>query len=141
MSVQLDDNDPLDSANYTLNTTTNILTLEFPSELTVGQSYVLKIDFEGVLITSSGSKFVIIWLGFSLFFYLISDGMYRASYTDSDGVVQYLLATQFESTYARYAFPCFDEPGYKSTFAYTLTYPSDFLALANTPEVNSTEDR
>jgi len=66
--------------------------------------------------------------------------MYRASYTDSDGVVQYLLATQFESTSARYAFPCFDEPGYKSTFAYNLTYPSEFLALTNTPELNSTTD-
>lgn len=67
-------------------------------------------------------------------------GMYRASYTDSDGVVQYLLATQFESTSARYAFPCFDEPGYKSTFAYNLTYPSEFLALTNTPELNNTTD-
>lgn len=143
VTIQLDDEDALTSDSYSVNSTTNILTLNFPTELLVGESHVLKFDFEAYLTTSSGCKFVINpTTKFYYFFFLnCLDGLYRASYTDSDGEVQYLAATQFESTYARYAFPCFDEPGYKSTFAYVLTYPSQFLALTNTPEVNSTTNR
>ncbi|HEY1956576.1 MAG TPA: M1 family metallopeptidase [Polyangiaceae bacterium] len=42
--------------------------------------------------------------------------------------------TQFEAADARRAFPCFDEPGYKTPFDVTLTVPSGMLALSNGPE-------
>lgn len=42
--------------------------------------------------------------------------------------------TQFESTDARRAFPCFDEPGFKTPWQITLDVPKDQLAFANTPQ-------
>ncbi len=41
--------------------------------------------------------------------------------------------TQFESISARLAFPCFDEPRFKTPFDVTLTIPADQVAAANTP--------
>lgn len=41
--------------------------------------------------------------------------------------------TQFESISARLAFPCFDEPRFKTPFDVTLTVPADQIAVANTP--------
>lgn len=41
--------------------------------------------------------------------------------------------TQFESSYARRAFPVFDEPGWKVPWTLTLTIPDKLSAFANTP--------
>jgi alanyl aminopeptidase len=49
-----------------------------------------------------------------------------------DGGNHYLF-TQFESTDARDAFPCFDEPGYKVPWQLTLHIPADDKAVSNTP--------
>jgi puromycin-sensitive aminopeptidase len=62
-------------------------------------------------------------------------GLYRAHLGDGDDRVP-LAVTQFESTHARRAFPCFDEPDLKATFALTLVVPEDLLAVANTAEVD-----
>ncbi len=40
--------------------------------------------------------------------------------------------TQMEATSARYAFPSFDEPRFKTPFSVTLTVPKDEVAIANT---------
>ena len=41
--------------------------------------------------------------------------------------------TQFEAISARLAFPCFDEPRFKTPFEVTLTIPASQFAAANTP--------
>src|SRR5206468_4461298 len=41
--------------------------------------------------------------------------------------------TQFESTDARGAFPCWDEPEYKIPFQVTLVVPAAHIAIGNTP--------
>jgi alanyl aminopeptidase len=43
------------------------------------------------------------------------------------------LFTQFEPTDARAAFPCFDEPSYKTPWQLTLHVPSSDTAISNTP--------
>lgn len=44
-----------------------------------------------------------------------------------------IATSKFEPTFARQAFPCFDEPNMKATFETTLVYPSDggYHALSN----------
>ncbi|KAK0065105.1 aminopeptidase N, partial [Biomphalaria pfeifferi] len=49
----------------------------------------------------------------------------------------YMVATQFQGTYARKAFPCFDEPAIKSTFNITLVRPSHLISLSNMPIINN----
>ncbi len=62
-------------------------------------------------------------------------GCYLSTY-DYNGEEQRLIATQFESHYAREAFPCIDEPAAKAKFSLTLLVP-DYtekdVVLANTP--------
>jgi alanyl aminopeptidase len=55
-------------------------------------------------------------------------GLYRV---ESDGHTY--AFTQFESISARLAFPCFDEPRFKTPFDVTLTVAADQIAAANTP--------
>jgi aminopeptidase N len=62
-------------------------------------------------------------------------GFYRSKYVGHDGKEIHMATTQFESTYARMAFPCWDEPVYKTTFDVSLTVPEGKLALSNMPEV------
>ncbi len=60
------------------------------------------------------------------------NGIYPC-YFEVDGVKQELIATQFESHYARQAFPCIDEPEAKATFDVTLSTEENVTALSNMP--------
>ena len=60
-----------------------------------------------------------------------SSGVFR---TEDNG--NKYIFTQFESTDARAAFPCFDEPLYKVPWQLTLTVPQDDDAISNTPVVS-----
>jgi puromycin-sensitive aminopeptidase len=57
-------------------------------------------------------------------------GFYRSTFTDTDGVTRTIATTQFESTNARRAFPCWDEPDLKAVFEITLDVPADLLAVS-----------
>src|SRR5438132_369671 len=63
-------------------------------------------------------------------------GFYRSRYTMSDGKQGYMAATQFESTNARRAFPCWDEPAAKATFEVSLVVPDGMTAVSNTPAID-----
>ncbi|MCP9257385.1 Aminopeptidase [Dirofilaria immitis] len=65
-------------------------------------------------------------------------GFYRSTYKDEDGKECYLAATQFESTYARLAFPCWDEPIYKAKFDVTLIVDEKLTALSNMNVISET---
>jgi alanyl aminopeptidase len=49
------------------------------------------------------------------------------------------VTTQMEAISARYAFPSFDEPRFKTPFDITLTVPKDEVALANTLQTSAKE--
>ncbi|KAF8921527.1 leucyl aminopeptidase [Mucidula mucida] len=59
-------------------------------------------------------------------------GYYRSSY-QKDGKPNYYALTQFEAIDARRAFPCWDEPLLKATFAITMISRSESVNLSNMP--------
>ena len=59
-------------------------------------------------------------------------GMYPSHFTYNDKK-ETIIATQFESHYAREAFPCIDEPIAKATFDQCLTTKKGDEVLSNTP--------
>lgn len=70
-------------------------------------------------------------------------GFYRSKYksaaqpaagTAFDGEHHYMFSTQFESSDARRAFPCFDEPNLKASFELEIEVPQDQVALSNMSE-------
>nr|XP_054758539.1 puromycin-sensitive aminopeptidase-like [Lytechinus pictus] len=92
-------------------------TIRFPSNIAVG-SGDLALEFTGEL--NDKMK-----------------GFYRSKYTTPAGEERYCAVTQFESTDARRAFPCWDEPAVKATFDITLVAPKDRVVLSN---MNSISD-
>ena len=96
------------------------VTFTFPSDVAVGPA-TLEIEFVGVL----NDKL---------------RGFYRSHYTDIDGNERHLATTQFEATDARRAFPCWDEPSLKATFALTLLVDSGLAAISNMPIAEDTAE-
>jgi aminopeptidase N len=93
------------------------ITLTLADRLEIGQA-TLEIQFSGVL----NDKLL---------------GFYRSSYEAADGTTKILATTQFESTNARRAFPCFDEPDFKAVFEVTLVVAQGLEAISCGPEVES----
>ncbi|XP_052863252.1 aminopeptidase N-like [Anopheles cruzii] len=93
---------------------TEQLTFLVGSELPLG-SYVLAIEYGGMLETNSDS------------------GFFLKSYVNDEGVRRYVGTTQFESTNARMAFPCYDEPLLKATFSLSITHAAEYEAVSNMP--------
>jgi len=58
-------------------------------------------------------------------------GLYKVKVGDDAYAV-----TQMEPTSARYTFPSFDEPRFKTPFRVSLTVPKDEVAIANTRQIN-----
>ncbi|MGH7846708.1 MAG: M1 family metallopeptidase, partial [Candidatus Binatia bacterium] len=65
-------------------------------------------------------------------------GFYRSSYKDAKGQQKVLASTQFESTDARRAFPCWDEPAFKAVFQITLVVDAELTAISNASVVRET---
>jgi puromycin-sensitive aminopeptidase len=85
---------------------------DFRETLTPGR-WVLRISFSGIL----NDKL---------------HGFYRSTYKDNNGEEKPLASTQFESTDARRAFPCWDEPAFKAVFQPTLVIDQGLTAISNT---------
>jgi len=65
-------------------------------------------------------------------------GFYRSQY-EVVGEKRHMATTQFESTDARRAFPCFDEPAHKAIFEVTLMVPTHTFAISNTLPISEIE--
>ena len=90
----------------------------FPADLAPGRSE-LAIKFSGVL----NDKL---------------HGFYRSTYKGADGQDKPLASTQFESTDARRAFPCWDEPAIKAVYQVTLIVNEKLTAISNASVVRET---
>ena len=93
-------------------------TLNFPDQLPQGSCELL-ISFSGVL----NDKL---------------HGFYRSTYKGADGTDKPLASTQFESTDARRAFPCWDEPAFKAVYQVTLVVDEKLTAISNARVVRET---
>ena len=69
-------------------------------------------------------------------------GMYRSKATGADGSTRYNYLTFFAPTYARNAFPVFDEPQFKATFDVSLVVPKDgrLMAVSNMVKSQTLQD-
>ncbi|KAJ3664945.1 hypothetical protein Zmor_000475 [Zophobas morio] len=104
---------------------TDLVTIVPATKLEAGDDYKLNIEFVGFLSETS------------------MVGFYKSTYTDDFKQTKYILATQFEETHARKAFPCFDEPEMKAVFTFAITYPQGYHAWFNnagsTPKTDTTD--
>lgn len=64
-----------------------------------------------------------------------SSGVFRGK----DGSENYLF-TDFEPTSARRAFPCFDQPNFKTPWQLTLHIPGNHIAVANSPQASNSDE-
>ncbi len=67
-------------------------------------------------------------------------GFYRSTFTDDSGQEHVIATTQMESTDARRAFPCWDEPAFKATFEITLVVDDTLGAWSNSRVVEETPE-
>ena len=65
-----------------------------------------------------------------------SNGFYKTKCLSRDGSVRFAAATQFEASYARKAFPCFDEPSFKATYDITIVADKSRTVLSNMVQLN-----
>jgi alanyl aminopeptidase len=95
---------------------TDFVGLAFDRPLEPGP-LALRLEFDGVMDETS------------------TQGLFR----QKDGEDWYAF-TQFESTDARRAFPCFDEPSYKVPWTMTLRIPKGTSAVSNSPVASDQEE-
>uniref|UniRef100_A0A8C9TAW6 Aminopeptidase n=1 Tax=Scleropages formosus TaxID=113540 RepID=A0A8C9TAW6_SCLFO len=60
-------------------------------------------------------------------------GFYKSSYKTKTGETRILASTHFEPTFARMAFPCFDEPNFKANYSVRIRRSQKHVALSNMP--------
>jgi puromycin-sensitive aminopeptidase len=113
-TVEQEGKDKVDAKTVSTNFGEQTATVVMESEMVVGTA-TITIEFSGILNDQLA-------------------GFYRSTYT-LDGKPRVMATTQFESTDARRAFPCWDEPAIKASFEVTLTTPADRVAVSNTPVI------
>ncbi|MEQ2212065.1 Endoplasmic reticulum aminopeptidase 1, partial [Xenoophorus captivus] len=96
------------------------LALLSDSVLTKGRKYKVQVEFAANLSDSF-------------------HGFYKGSYRTSSGEVRAIASTQFEATFARGAFPCFDEPAFKANFTIRIIREPRHIAISNMPKVKTVE--
>lgn len=109
--------DPLqdwDEEQIEYNTQFEQLVFNLENPLVANEVYTLQIEYSGTLRGNQA-------------------GFYRSSYVDEAGTRHWLATTQFESTDARHAFPCYDEPGIRAPMGVTIIHGSNYFAVSNSP--------
>lgn len=105
-------------ADYPLENPTEFLILRTSGSqyLTKGKEVIVEIKYKGNLTEDN-------------------KGFFRSSYEAADGTEKWLALTQFESTNARHAFPCYDEPAKRATFTFSFTHGKSYNVISNTKPI------
>ncbi|KAJ7820079.1 leucyl aminopeptidase [Mycena olivaceomarginata] len=111
-SFVLVDGKTITPTDQSLKTNTQRVALSFAKAFSAGSEAVVRMTFRGKISGLSG--------------YFKSEWVH-------DGVMEYYTGTFFEPTYARRAFPCWDEPALKATFAVSLISRAGTVNLSNMP--------
>ncbi|KAG5668985.1 hypothetical protein PVAND_016888 [Polypedilum vanderplanki] len=99
------------------------LKIALPRQMTINEEFILHISYNGTLKISN-------------------EGFYRAYYVDyttPNNDIIYYAVTQFESTDARHAFPCYDEPGIRAPIGLQIQHDRSYTAYSNMPVITINE--
>jgi aminopeptidase N len=89
-----------------------LLRITLPSAVDASEEFIIEISYRGELNDY--------------------DGFYKAYYTANEEDIYYAV-TQFGSTYARHAFPCYDEIGIRAPIGLELQHDKGYSAFSNMP--------
>ncbi|KAH8409851.1 hypothetical protein KR222_009893, partial [Zaprionus bogoriensis] len=105
---------------YELDEVRHFLIIDLTAELSVNAVISLGILFEGQTLNKL-------------------TGLYSSTYLTPEGDLRKIATTQFEPTYARQAYPCFDEPALKASYEITVIHPSEgsYDAFSNMNKIES----
>jgi aminopeptidase N len=101
-----------ETASVTLDANAQTATFHFAHPIPAGR-HTLSIAYKGVIPQTPA-------------------GLYYNDYESAQGKKR-MLVSQFEATDARRAFPGWDEPVFKATFALSVTLPADLAVISNMP--------
>ncbi|XP_059611776.1 aminopeptidase N-like [Phlebotomus argentipes] len=89
-----------------------IVVIDVTEVLVAGRTYILTLEFDGHLQSQAR-------------------GFYYNRYTDDFGRTFYIASTAFQHIFARWAFPCYDEPRFRTPFTIHVTHGSLYRAASN----------
>lgn len=119
--------------------TTNLLNHRFFQTPTYNETFEAVIyRVNGVLLATKEGQFHQIEIKFkSLKMSEMTYGFYGSSYKEGTDTHK-LASSKFQPTFARLAFPCFDEPQFKTSFTVQLVHPrTGYIALSNMDQLGS----
>ncbi|XP_053674430.1 aminopeptidase N-like [Anopheles nili] len=105
-----------DDESFTMDPVREFLTIRSPQPL--NGTYYLELKYTGILREDNA-------------------GFYRSSYRDDNGNIRWLATTQFSSTDARHAFPCYDEPGIRAPIGLRVIHGKTYSVLSNTEPIDN----
>lgn len=94
---------------------TEFLTITTERQMTVNQTVIVEIVYQGTL-------------------GIFSDvGFFNVPYRDENGQTSWIATTQFQAINARHAFPCYDEIRYRNTISLQIRHHQSYSAISNMP--------